>query len=108
MKELPNFLRLIGGLLADPRVALTDKLLVGGAIGYVLLPLDFVPDFIPFIGEVDDVFLLVLALQDSSETPVSPWCYSTGWAIRGSCALWILRECWLRPRSSFPAECGGG
>jgi uncharacterized membrane protein YkvA (DUF1232 family) len=63
MKELPNFLRLIGGLLADPRVSLTDKLLVGGAIGYVLLPLDFVPDFIPFIGEVDDVFLLVLALQ---------------------------------------------
>jgi uncharacterized membrane protein YkvA (DUF1232 family) len=63
MKELPNFLRLIGGLLADPRVATTDKLLVAGAIGYVLLPLDFVPDFIPFIGEVDDVFLLVLALQ---------------------------------------------
>lgn len=63
MKELPNFLRLIGGLLSDPRVSLTDKLLVGGAVGYVLLPLDFVPDFIPFIGEVDDVFLLVLALQ---------------------------------------------
>ncbi len=63
MKELPNFLRLIGGLLADPRVSTTDKLLVAGAIGYVLLPLDFVPDFIPFIGEVDDVFLLVLALQ---------------------------------------------
>jgi uncharacterized membrane protein YkvA (DUF1232 family) len=63
MKELPNFLRLIGGLLADPRVSTTDKLLVGGAIGYVLLPIDFVPDFIPFIGEIDDVFLLVLALQ---------------------------------------------
>jgi uncharacterized membrane protein YkvA (DUF1232 family) len=63
MKELPNFLRLIGGLLADPRVSTTDKLLVAGAIGYVLLPMDFVPDFIPFIGEVDDVFLLVLALQ---------------------------------------------
>jgi uncharacterized membrane protein YkvA (DUF1232 family) len=63
MKELPNFLRLIGGLLADVRVSATDKLLVAGAIGYVLLPLDFVPDFIPFVGEIDDVFLLVLALQ---------------------------------------------
>jgi uncharacterized membrane protein YkvA (DUF1232 family) len=63
MKELPNFLRLIGGLLADRRVSNTDKLLVAGAIGYILLPLDFVPDFIPFIGEVDDLFLLVLALQ---------------------------------------------
>jgi len=63
MKELPNFLRLIGGLLTDVRVSTTDKLLVAGAIGYVFLPMDFVPDFIPFIGEIDDVFLLVLALQ---------------------------------------------
>ena len=63
MKELPNFLRLIGGLLTDVRVSTTDKLLVAGAIGYVLLPIDFVPDFVPFIGEIDDVFLLVLALQ---------------------------------------------
>jgi uncharacterized membrane protein YkvA (DUF1232 family) len=63
MKELPNFLRLIGGLLADVRVPTTDKLLVAGAVGYVLLPMDFVPDFIPFVGEIDDVFLLVLALQ---------------------------------------------
>jgi uncharacterized membrane protein YkvA (DUF1232 family) len=63
MKELPNFLRLIGGLLADIRVPTTDKLLVAGAVGYVLLPMDFVPDFIPFVGEIDDVFLLVLALQ---------------------------------------------
>ena len=63
MKELPNFLRLLGGLLTDLRVATTDKLLVAGAVAYILLPMDFVPDFIPFLGEVDDIFLLVLALQ---------------------------------------------
>jgi len=63
MKELPNFLRLLGGLLADARVTLTDKLLVAGAFAYILLPLDMVPDFIPFLGEVDDIFLLVMALQ---------------------------------------------
>lgn len=63
MKELPNFLRLLGGLLTDMRVGLTDKLLVAGAVAYILLPIDFVPDFIPFLGEVDDVFLLVIALQ---------------------------------------------
>ena len=40
MKELPNFLRLIGGLLTDVRVSTTDKLLVAGAIGYVFLPMD--------------------------------------------------------------------
>jgi uncharacterized membrane protein YkvA (DUF1232 family) len=63
MKELPNFLRLFGGLLTDRRVSNTDKLLVAGAIGYVLLPIDFIPDYIPFLGEIDDLFLLVLALQ---------------------------------------------
>ncbi|PYO49493.1 MAG: hypothetical protein DMD72_04780 [Gemmatimonadetes bacterium] len=63
MKELPNFLRLLGGLLTDRRVSNTDKLLVGGAIGYILLPMDFIPDYIPFLGEIDDLFLLVLALQ---------------------------------------------
>jgi uncharacterized membrane protein YkvA (DUF1232 family) len=40
-----------------------DKALVAGAIAYILLPTDLLPDFIPFLGEVDDVFLLVTALQ---------------------------------------------
>ena len=63
MKELPNFLRLLGGLITDMRVSTTDKLLVAGAVAYILLPMDFIPDFIPFLGEVDDIFLLVLSLQ---------------------------------------------
>ena len=63
LKDLPNFLRLLGGLLTDRRVTYTDKLLVGGAIAYILLPMDFIPDYIPFLGEVDDLFVLVLALQ---------------------------------------------
>ena len=63
MKELPNFLRLLGGLFTDARVSITDKLLVAGAVAYILLPMDFVPDFIPFLGEVDDLFLLIIALQ---------------------------------------------
>jgi uncharacterized membrane protein YkvA (DUF1232 family) len=63
IKQLPNYLRLLGGLLMDRRVSATDKLLVAAAIAYIALPLDFIPDFIPFYGEVDDVFVLVMALQ---------------------------------------------
>ena len=63
IKQLPNYLRLLGGLLGDRRVAVMDKLLVAGAIAYIAMPLDLIPDFIPFLGEVDDVFLLILALQ---------------------------------------------
>jgi uncharacterized membrane protein YkvA (DUF1232 family) len=47
----------------DPRVELLDKLLVAGAVAYVLIPEDVFPDFIPLIGEVDDVFVLVLAIR---------------------------------------------
>ena len=63
IKQLPAYLRLLGGLLTDRRVNALDKLLVAGAIAYIALPIDFIPDFIPFMGEVDDVFLLVIALQ---------------------------------------------
>jgi uncharacterized membrane protein YkvA (DUF1232 family) len=63
IKQLPNYVRLLLGLLADRRVATVDKLLVAGAVAYIVMPLDLIPDFIPFLGEVDDVFLLVTALQ---------------------------------------------
>jgi len=63
IKQLPAYMRLLGGLLMDRRVNAIDKLLVAGAIAYIAMPIDFIPDFIPFLGEVDDVFLLVIALQ---------------------------------------------
>lgn len=61
--ELPNFLRLLWGLLRDSRVEMIDKLLVAGAIAYIVAPIDFIPDFIPFLGEVDDIYLLVLSVK---------------------------------------------
>ena len=61
--ELPRFLKLLWGLVTDPRVEMVDKILVAGAIAYIVAPIDFIPDFIPFLGEVDDVFLLVLSIR---------------------------------------------
>jgi uncharacterized membrane protein YkvA (DUF1232 family) len=63
MREIPNYLRLLAGLMTDRRVERVDKLLVLGAIAYILVPLDWLPDFIPFLGEVDDLFVLMLSLQ---------------------------------------------
>ena len=63
IRQLPNYVRLLFGLLRDRRVATVDKLLVAAAIAYILAPIDLIPDWIPFLGEVDDVFLLVTALQ---------------------------------------------
>ncbi len=63
IRQIPMYLKLLGGLLADRRVPPLDKVLVGAAVLYILMPLDLIPDFIPFLGEVDDVFLLVTAIQ---------------------------------------------
>jgi uncharacterized membrane protein YkvA (DUF1232 family) len=63
VRQLPDYGRLLWGLLTDRRVAGVDKLLVGAALAYLVLPLDIIPDYIPFFGEVDDVYVLVLAVQ---------------------------------------------
>jgi uncharacterized membrane protein YkvA (DUF1232 family) len=63
IRQLPSYLRLLGGLLVDRRVSLVDKALVAGAIAYIVSPLDLIPDFIPFLGQVDDVFLLMASLE---------------------------------------------
>jgi uncharacterized membrane protein YkvA (DUF1232 family) len=63
IKQLPQYMRLLGGLITDRRVAMVDKLLVAGALAYIIMPIDLIPDFIPFFGEIDDLFVLVLALQ---------------------------------------------
>ena len=63
MQLLPAYVKLLVGLVTDKRVAIIDKLLVAGAVAYILSPLDLVPDFIPFLGQVDDVYLLMMAVQ---------------------------------------------
>jgi uncharacterized membrane protein YkvA (DUF1232 family) len=59
---LPNLLLLLGRLIKDPRVPKTEKALLLAAIVYAIAPLDFLPDFIPFIGQIDDIYLIALTV----------------------------------------------
>ena len=59
---VPNMVLLCARLLTDPRVPRTEKALVAGAIIYALIPLDLIPDMLPFIGQVDDAYLIALTL----------------------------------------------
>jgi len=59
---LPNLLKLLYRMMRDPRVSRADKLILAGAIVYVITPFDFIPDFIPFIGQVDDIYLVAIVL----------------------------------------------
>ena len=59
---LPNMVLLMGRLLKDVRVPTAEKALFAAAIVYVISPLDFIPDVFPFIGQVDDLYVVALVL----------------------------------------------
>jgi len=59
---IPNLLVLCWRLMVDSRVPAKERLLVAGAIVYALVPLDIIPDMLPFIGQVDDAYLIALSL----------------------------------------------
>jgi uncharacterized membrane protein YkvA (DUF1232 family) len=59
---LPNMVMLLGRLLRDARVPVAEKALFAAAIVYVISPLDFIPDIFPFIGQVDDLYVVALVL----------------------------------------------
>ena len=50
-------------VLQKKEVTLKEKTLIIGALGYLILPLDLIPDAIPFAGFVDDGFALMLAVK---------------------------------------------
>lgn len=48
-------------VLSDPNVSTFDKAKVYGALGYFILPVDLIPDFIPVVGYSDDLVALIWA-----------------------------------------------
>jgi uncharacterized membrane protein YkvA (DUF1232 family) len=59
---LPNMAKLLGRLLRDARVPTAEKALFVAAIVYFISPVDLIPDIFPFIGQVDDIYVMALTL----------------------------------------------
>jgi uncharacterized membrane protein YkvA (DUF1232 family) len=59
----PLYARLIWSLIQDERVPMTRKALLGGALGYVALGRDIVPDRVPLLGQLDDLVMVALAID---------------------------------------------
>ncbi|MGI8623652.1 MAG: YkvA family protein [Solirubrobacteraceae bacterium] len=60
---MPDCLVLFRRLLADPHVPRRRKALLVAMIGYLAMPFDLVPDFIPVAGVLDDAILVALVLR---------------------------------------------
>ncbi len=61
--RVPVYGRLVWSLLGDDRVPPAQKAVLALALGYVALPYDLLPDRIPLIGAIDDVAVVVIAID---------------------------------------------
>ena len=82
---VPDCVVLFRRLLGDPRVPRRRKALVVALVGYLAMPFDLVPDFIPVAGQLDDAILVVVVLR---------------LFLRADGAA-LVREHWPGPRSSL-------
>jgi uncharacterized membrane protein YkvA (DUF1232 family) len=82
---IPDCIVLFRRLLADPRISRARKLLIIALIGYLAMPLDLVPDFIPVAGQLDDAILVALVLRT---------------VLRGG-GPQVIREHWPGPEDSL-------
>jgi uncharacterized membrane protein YkvA (DUF1232 family) len=82
---LPDCFVLVTRLACDPRVPRRRKLLLLGLAGYLALPFDLVPDFIPVAGQLDDAIVVALVLRHFVRAGGEP----------------LIRELWPGPERSL-------
>lgn len=63
LRALPNLIRLTARLVRDPLLPRAAKVALAAAMVYLASPIDLVPDFIPFLGYLDDVLLAAVLVD---------------------------------------------
>jgi uncharacterized membrane protein YkvA (DUF1232 family) len=82
---VPDCIVLFQRLLGDSRMPRRYRVIVVGLLGYLALPFDVIPDFIPVAGQLDDAVVVVLVLR----------------AILRGGGIEMVEEHWPGPRSSL-------
>ncbi|TVZ28019.1 uncharacterized protein DUF1232 [Gillisia sp. Hel_I_86] len=65
VEKLKQEIQVLSIAYSDPRTPWTAKLLIGLTVGYLLSPIDLIPDFIPVLGILDDLILVPLLITAS-------------------------------------------
>ncbi len=63
LRLLPDVIRLVSRLARDGTLPRGIRLRLWALLGYLALPLDLVPDFIPVLGYADDAIVVALVLR---------------------------------------------
>jgi uncharacterized membrane protein YkvA (DUF1232 family) len=63
LRALPDIVRTIGGLALDPVLPKAAKIALGAAVLYLVSPVDLIPDFVPVLGYLDDVFVAAILID---------------------------------------------
>ena len=63
LRLIPDLVRCVRTLLADPTTPRSARLALAGLLVYLGSPIDLVPDFLPVIGAIDDVLLTAIVLR---------------------------------------------
>jgi len=63
LRLLPDIVRLVRRLVADREIPRGTRWLVWFLLGYLVFPIDIVPDFIPVLGYADDAVITSLVLR---------------------------------------------
>src|SRR5438445_13295450 len=58
IRRLPTYIRLVWALLRDSRVPAGQKLILAGIDGYLILPIDLILVFVPFIVHLYDIYVV--------------------------------------------------
>jgi uncharacterized membrane protein YkvA (DUF1232 family) len=61
--RVPMYTRLVTSLVMDDRMPVQRKALLAGAAGYLVLGRDLIPDDMPIIGGLDDLVVVILAVE---------------------------------------------
>jgi uncharacterized membrane protein YkvA (DUF1232 family) len=63
LRLLPDVLRLVRDLVRDPSLPRGVRVRLWLLLGYLVMPIDLVPDFVPVLGYADDAVVVVVALR---------------------------------------------